>query len=131
MSSKIIGADSDFFSNLAVNAALQVKTEKDGKAKCPISNIHVLKSHGQSILDSQLVDGFALNCTRAAQGMPTIVKNAKVSIIISIFIIILVGIIIFVVIILVIICYYLLFNRLHYLILIYKNIKCKWVYKLL
>lgn len=79
MSSKIIGADSDFFSNLAVNAALQVKTEKDGKSKCPISNIHILKSHGQSILDSTLVDGFALNCTRAAQGMPTIVKNAKVS----------------------------------------------------
>jgi T-complex protein 1 subunit alpha len=78
MSSKIIGTDSDYFSNLAVTAALKVKTEKDGKLKCPISNIHILKSHGQSALDSALIDGFALNCTRAAQGMPTCVRNAKV-----------------------------------------------------
>ncbi len=78
MSSKIIGSDSEFFSNLAVTAALKVRIEKDGKSKCPISNIHILKSHGQSILDSALVDGFALNATRAAQGMPTLVKNAKV-----------------------------------------------------
>jgi len=47
MSSKIIGAESEFFANLAVTAALRVKIEKDGKAKCPISNIHILKSHGQ------------------------------------------------------------------------------------
>jgi T-complex protein 1 subunit alpha len=79
MSSKILGSESDFFSSLAVTAALQVKTEKDGKSKCPISNIHILKSHGQSLLDSALVEGFALNCTRAAQGMPTYVNNAKIA----------------------------------------------------
>jgi hypothetical protein len=79
MSSKILGSESDFFSSLAVTAALQVRTEKDGKSKCPISNIHILKSHGQSLLDSALVEGFALNCTRAAQGMPTHVKNAKIA----------------------------------------------------
>mmetsp|Transcript_22525 Transcript_22525/g.32909 ORF Transcript_22525/g.32909 Transcript_22525/m.32909 type:complete len:553 (-) Transcript_22525:167-1825(-) len=79
MSSKIIGAESDFFSNLAVTAALKVKIDKDGKSKCPVSNVHILKSHGQSSLDSCLVDGFALNCTRAAQGMPTTVRNAKVA----------------------------------------------------
>ena len=78
MSSKIIGAESDFFSNLAVTAALRVKVDKDGKSKCPISNVHILKSHGQSALDSELIDGFALNATRAAQGMPSSVKNAKV-----------------------------------------------------
>lgn len=79
MSSKVLGAESDFFSNLAVNAALKVKIEKDGKCKCPVSNIHILKSHGQSGLDSELVDGFAINCVRASQGMPTRVSNAKVA----------------------------------------------------
>ena len=79
MSSKILGAESDFFSNLAVTAAQRVKLEKNGKIKCPISNIHILKSHGQSALDSNLVDGFALNATKAAQGMPSCVKNAKVA----------------------------------------------------
>lgn len=71
MSSKILGAESDFFANLAVSAALRVKLEKDGKSKCPVSNIHILKSHGKSSLDSTLVDGFALNCTRASAAMPT------------------------------------------------------------
>mmetsp|Transcript_13026 Transcript_13026/g.13084 ORF Transcript_13026/g.13084 Transcript_13026/m.13084 type:complete len:544 (+) Transcript_13026:92-1723(+) len=79
MSSKILGSESNFFSELAVSAVLKVKLEKDNKIKYPISNIHLLKCHGQSSLDSQLVDGFALNCTRAAQGMPTKISNAKIA----------------------------------------------------
>jgi T-complex protein 1 subunit alpha len=75
MSSKIIGSTSTFFAELAVTAATKVKIEKDGKVKCPIGNIHILKSHGQSALDSELVDGFALNCTRASQAMPTSVGS--------------------------------------------------------
>jgi T-complex protein 1 subunit alpha len=80
MSSKILGAQSDFFANLAVEAMLKVKVEKDGqKPKYPLSNVHILKAHGQSAMDSELVDGFALNCVRACQGMPTRVTNAKVA----------------------------------------------------
>ena len=79
MSSKIIGVESNFFAELAVTAATKVKSEKDGKIKCPISNIHILKSHGKSSLDSELVDGFALNCARASQGMPTLLNNAKIA----------------------------------------------------
>ena len=79
MSSKIIGAESTFFADLAVSAALRVRMEVNGKVKCPLSNIHILKAHGQSSLNSQLVDGYALNCTRAAQGMPTRVANAKIA----------------------------------------------------
>lgn len=79
MSSKILGAESNFFAELAVNAVLKVKSEKDGKSKYPINNVHILKCHGQSSLDSSLVDGFALNCVKAAQGMPSKVLNAKVA----------------------------------------------------
>lgn len=79
MSSKIIGSEAEHFANMAVNAALKVKTDKGGKIKCPISNIHILKSHGMSSLDSKLIDGFALNCTRASQQMPTSVYNCKVA----------------------------------------------------
>jgi T-complex protein 1 subunit alpha len=79
MSSKILGAESEFFSDLAVTAAQKVQVTKEGKVKCPIGNVHILKSHGQSSLDSQLVDGFALNCTRASMGMPVRVTNCKVA----------------------------------------------------
>jgi T-complex protein 1 subunit alpha len=79
MSSKILHAESDFFAELAVTAVTRIKTEKDGKAKYPIGNIHILKSHGQSSRDTELVDGFALNCSRAAAAMPTKVTDAKVA----------------------------------------------------
>jgi len=73
MSSKIIGAETDFFSNLAVDAVMKIKQEKDGKVKYPIGNIHILKCHGKSSTDSELIDGFALNNTRASQAMPNTV----------------------------------------------------------
>lgn len=79
MSSKILGSEANFFAELAVSAALKVRIESEKKVKCPISNIHILKSHGQSSLNSELVDGYALNCTRAAQGMPSRIHNAKIA----------------------------------------------------
>lgn len=109
MSSKILGKESDFFAQMAVEAVKSVKMKaalaeqlenddntimpspleaaadavavKVGKIryKYPLSAIHTLKVHGKSSLESQLVDGFALNTTRASQGMPTFVPNAKVA----------------------------------------------------
>lgn len=83
MSSKIIGSDSEFFGNLAVNAVMGVKTtnKNTGKASYPIGAISILKAHGKSATESHLVNGFALNATRAAQGMPTQVKNAVIAMI--------------------------------------------------
>jgi T-complex protein 1 subunit alpha len=82
MSSKILGTDAEFFSKLAVDASLKVKIEnKEGtKSKLPIGNIHILKSHGGSALDSELVDGFALNCSRASAAMPTEIKGGGVKV---------------------------------------------------
>lgn len=49
MSSKIIGTSSDFFSNLAVDAVMSVKSESpDGKVSYPVKAINILKSHGRS-----------------------------------------------------------------------------------
>jgi T-complex protein 1 subunit alpha len=81
MSSKIIGADDDFFSKLVVNAALAVeKTMSDGKKKYLIDNVNIIKCPGQSSTQSHLVDGFALQMMRSAQGMPLTVTNAKIAI---------------------------------------------------
>ena len=80
MSSKIIGGESAFFAKLAVDAVSAVRTiNNKGKVKYPIKAINILKAHGKSLKESQLVNGYALNCTRAAQGMPTFVKNAKIA----------------------------------------------------
>jgi T-complex protein 1 subunit alpha len=81
MSSKILGSESDFFAKIVVDAVTNVKTiTPSGKEKYPIKSINILKQHGQSVKQSALVDGFALNCTRASQQMPRVIKDAKIAI---------------------------------------------------
>merc|ERR1719427_865080 len=79
MSSKLIGADSEFFSKMVVEAAQDIKVS-DGKGghNYPIKAINVLKSHGKSARESMLIKGYALNCTIAAQQMPRSIANAKI-----------------------------------------------------
>jgi T-complex protein 1 subunit alpha len=80
MSSKLLNAESDFFANLVVNAMTNVgSTKPDGTKSYPVKAVHILKTHGMSSRDSQLVDGYAIEATRSAQGMPTSIKNAKIA----------------------------------------------------
>eukprot|EP00355_Strombidium_rassoulzadegani_P003644 CAMPEP_0168619108 /NCGR_PEP_ID=MMETSP0449_2-20121227/6428_1 /TAXON_ID=1082188 /ORGANISM="Strombidium rassoulzadegani, Strain ras09" /LENGTH=535 /DNA_ID=CAMNT_0008660025 /DNA_START=1 /DNA_END=1605 /DNA_ORIENTATION=+ len=80
MSSKILNAESDFFAELAVKAMQNVKTVNyQGQAKYPVRAIHILKTHGMSSKESTLVDGYAIQATRSAQGMPTSMTGAKIA----------------------------------------------------
>ncbi|GMP61978.1 hypothetical protein CsSME_00024251 [Camellia sinensis var. sinensis] len=80
MSSKLIADDSDFFANLVVEAVQAVKmTNARGEIKYPIKGINILKAHGKSAKDSSLLNGYALNTGRAAQGMPLRVAPARIA----------------------------------------------------
>merc|ERR1719161_2807364 len=52
---------------------------EQGRAMYPIKSVSIMKQHGKSFKDSQLIAGYVLYGGRAAQGMPRTVKNAKIA----------------------------------------------------
>jgi T-complex protein 1 subunit alpha len=79
LSSKLIGPESKFFSEIIVNAMLNVKTTVGNTTKYPVRNINIIKTHGKSVTESRLIDGYALETARGGMGMPLTVKNAKIA----------------------------------------------------
>lgn len=64
MNSKIIGAESAFFAEMAVTAMEKVKMiNVMGETRYPVSNINILKVHGKSSKESILVSGYAIEAS--------------------------------------------------------------------
>jgi len=81
LSSKFVGNESALFSQMIVDAMRAVRVVgPDGKAKHPVNQVNILKSHGQSASESVLIpNGYALQMMRASQEMPTVVSPAKIA----------------------------------------------------
>jgi T-complex protein 1 subunit alpha len=74
MSSKLIGADTNFFAQLVVDSIKAIKLETPTGPIYPIKSINILKAQGQSSVESQLIKGYALRNMKAHQQMPSNVK---------------------------------------------------------
>jgi len=80
MSSKLLGAESEFFGEMVVKAMHAVKmTNSQGQFKYPVKNVHILKTHGKSVRETMLVDGYAIEASRSSQGMPKVMENCKIA----------------------------------------------------
>jgi len=81
MGSKGIAAAKEHFAKLAVEAVKQVAEEKDGKMRADIDLIKILKKHGKSLEETELVKGMVIDKEVAHPQMPKIVHNAKIALI--------------------------------------------------
>ncbi|MEM2911317.1 MAG: thermosome subunit beta [Candidatus Bathyarchaeia archaeon] len=79
MGSKGISAAKEHFAKLAVEAVKQVAEEKDGKIKADVDLIKVLKKHGKSLEETELVKGMVIDKEVAHPQMPKIINNAKIA----------------------------------------------------
>ncbi|MGB9959515.1 MAG: thermosome subunit beta [Candidatus Bathyarchaeales archaeon] len=79
MGSKGISAAREHFAKLAVEAVKQVTEEKDGKLKADIDLIKILKKHGKSLEETELVRGMVIDKEVAHPQMPKLVNNAKIA----------------------------------------------------
>ena len=61
----------------AVNSVRMVTS--NGDVKYPIKSINIVKSHGQSSLESKLIKGYVLQMSRSSQQMPIRIENAKIA----------------------------------------------------
>jgi len=79
MSSKLINVDPNFFANLVVNSIRSIEQKTIFGSKYHVKNINILKAHGQSSTESQLINGYAIQTVKAHQLMPTQIKKAKIA----------------------------------------------------
>ena len=61
MATKDIAAEKEFFAKLVVKAVEQIKEERDGKIKADIDLIKVVKKHGKSVEETELVEGVVID----------------------------------------------------------------------
>jgi thermosome len=81
MVSKGVSAAKEHFAKIAVEAVTQVMEKYDGKVKADIDLIKILKKHGKSLYESELVKGIVVDKEVAHPQMPKRVENAKIALI--------------------------------------------------
>jgi len=80
VASKMISGNKEYLADLAVDAVLRVAEKVDGEYKVDISDIKVEKKAGESLTETKLIEGVALDKEVVHPGMPRRVENAKIAI---------------------------------------------------
>ena len=79
MSTKGVTGSKNYLAKIAVDAALLVKETRDGKTKVDVDLVKVLKKHGKSLEETELVRGIVVDKEIAHPQMSKHVDNAKIA----------------------------------------------------
>ncbi len=79
LASKAVNVAEDHFAKLIVDAVKQVAEEVDGKYKADIDLIKVVKKHGKSLEETELVKGMVIDKEVASSQMPKFIDGAKIA----------------------------------------------------
>ncbi|MCD6421140.1 MAG: TCP-1/cpn60 chaperonin family protein [Thaumarchaeota archaeon] len=79
LAAKIVSEDADYLAEIAVDAVLRVAEQVNGKWTVDLDNIKIEKKEGQSIRDTQIIDGVVLDKEVVHPGMPRLVHDAKIA----------------------------------------------------
>lgn len=79
MYSKGIAVAKDHFADIAVKAVKQIAEKVDGSVKADIDLIKILKKHGKSLEETELVKGIVIDKELAHAQMPKTITGAKIA----------------------------------------------------
>ncbi len=79
LSSKAINVAENHFAKLIVDAVKQVAEKINGKYKADIDLIKIVKKHGKSLDETELVKGMVIDKEVASSQMPKLTENAKIA----------------------------------------------------
>ena len=79
MASKIVREDRDYLANLAVDAILKIAVKRGKDYLVDLDDIEVEKKAGASLVETQLIDGMAIDKEVVHSGMPKRVDGAKIA----------------------------------------------------
>jgi thermosome len=79
LASKAVNVAENHFAKLIVDAVKQVAEKGDGKYKANIDLIKVVKKHGKSLEETELVRGMVIDKEVASSQMPKFIEGAKIA----------------------------------------------------
>ena len=79
MGSKGVSYSKEFLAEITVKAVTAITEERDGHLIADTDNIQIIKKHGGSMSDTQMIEGLIVDKERVHPGMPARVENAKIA----------------------------------------------------
>jgi len=81
MASKGASSEKDILADVVVDAVTNVAEKIDGKTYVDLDNIQIQKKQGGGIANTEIIEGIILDKERVHEGMPKIIKNAKIALV--------------------------------------------------